>query len=168
MPLAFICAALAQDAGTILTPDGIGEMKIGTSYARLQDILRQKLIYEDEATIFGGCGIAYTRNSQAIGVSFTMDDQQVTRINVDFFGKGARSPVRTAAGIGLDATEAEVKQAYGNRLIVRPYPDDPAWHYLIVDSPDHTRAMVFETNGAKVIHMQAGEYPQILQPDGCR
>jgi hypothetical protein len=161
------CTALAAEPNLILTPDGLGPMQIGMTAKELQAVLRQKLEFDVAPTDASACGTVSTNRSQALGVSFTLDDRRVIRISVDFIGKGSPSPVRTEAGIGLNSTEDEVKQAYGDRLVVKPHPYDPSWHYFVVDSPDHSRAIVFETNGTKVIHIRAGDYPSIIQPDGC-
>jgi hypothetical protein len=165
--LAGCCTAFAAEPDWVLTPDGLGPVKFGMSAKQLQNVLLQKLEYDYDPFHKHACGTVSTKRSQAQGISFTLDNGHVTRISVDFYGKGLRSPVRTEAGIGLDATVEEVKQAYGARLVVKPHPNDPSWQYLVVNSPDHSRAVIFETNGTKVIHIRAGDYPEITQPDGC-
>lgn len=161
------CTAFAAEPDWVLTPDSLGPVKIGMSENSLQVVLKQKLDYDFDPFASDACGTASTKKSRALGISFTLHGGQVTRISVDYFDKGVRSPVQTEVGIGLGATVEEVKQAYGDRLVVKPHPNDPSWHYLVVDKPDHTRAIIFETNGTKVIHFRVGDYPKIAQPDGC-
>jgi hypothetical protein len=36
-----------------------------------------------------------------------------------------------------------------------------------VDTPDHTRGMIFETDGKTVKSLRVGEYPSIENPAGC-
>lgn len=161
------CTAFAAEPDLILTPDGLGPVKLGMSEKELQVVLREKLEYDYDPFVHHACGTVSTKRGQALGVSYTLESGRVTRISIDFFDKEPRSPVRTEAGIGLDATVEEVKQAYGDRLVVKPHPNDPSWHYLVADTPDHSRAIIFETNGTKVIHFRVGDYPKIAQPDGC-
>jgi hypothetical protein len=165
--LAGCCAAIAADSDMILTPNGIGKVRFGMAAKMLQNTLQQKLEFDFDPFATDGCGTVSTKGTRAIGVSFTLKKGYVDRINIDYFGKGLRSPVRTDGGVELGSTEDEVKQAYGNRVAVEPHPNDPTWHYMVVDSPDHTSAIILETNGKKVIHIRSGEYPTIMQPDGC-
>jgi len=160
-------AASAADSDMILTEDGVVRVRIGMRLQDLQNAVRERLYFEYDPLLAHACGTVSAKSSRTTGISYTVDDGIVIRISIDAYGDGPHSAVRTDAGIGLGATEEEVKQAYGSRLVVQPHPDDPTWHYLVVDSPDRKNAIVFETNGTKVTHFRVGSYPSITRPNGC-
>jgi hypothetical protein len=163
--LACCGTAFAADEALLLKPDGLGQWAIGTKYGALETLLVQKL--PPAYQIRSECAVLSTKRMEAVGVSMMIENGRVTRFTVEYTPKGP-SPVKTAAGIGLGSSEDEVKQAYGDRVVVKPNKYDPSWHYLIVDEPDHQLAIIFETNGRKVTSMRAGEYPSVGYTEGCR
>lgn len=165
--LAGCAAAFGADASLTLTATSLGQVRIGASDSKLEEFLRRKLPSRSEYE--GSCIVVSSLEAQAIGVSYMLEEGHVTRINIDFYGTAASaSPVRTEAGIGLGATEDEVKRAYGDRLRVEPNSNDPAWHNLIVDQPDHSGAIIFDTNGKTVVSIRAGQYPSVAYTESCR
>jgi hypothetical protein len=167
--LAFLLAccgtAFAADDSLILRPDGLGQLPIGTKYIALEKLLVQKL--PPAYRVRSECAVLSTKRMEALGVTMMIENGLVTRFTVEYTPDGP-SAVKTAAGIGLGSTEDEVKQAYGERVVVKPNRYDPSWHYLVVDEPDHRQAIIFETNGRKVTSMRAGEYPSVGYTEGCR
>lgn len=165
--LAYCGGALAADPDAVLQPDSLGSIKLGMTARKLLNALHETLVYDYDPLSTHACGTASSKSNETIGVSFTLNEGYLIRININYNDKGMPSPIRTEAGIGLDASEDDVKKAYGDRIIVMRHPNDPSWHYFIVDDPSETYAIVFETNGTKVIHFRAGTYPDVVRPDGC-
>ena len=90
-------------------------------------------------------------------------------------GKIARVDVyepgyRTAAGVGVGSTEAEVKAVYRPFVRVTRHFYDPDGHYLIVRSPDPALSqyrIVFETDGTRVTSFRAGKLPEVEFVEHC-
>jgi|WetSurMetagenome_2_1015567.scaffolds.fasta_scaffold250123_2 hypothetical protein len=158
-------AAWAGDGDLVFSSKGLGMLPVGTRFHALEVILRQKL--PDNFLVSPECTILTTKQVEPLGLSVMLEGGVVTRLSVEYTANGP-SPIKTAEGIGLGASEDEVKAAYGDKLRVRPNRYDPTWHYLVVDAPDKKSAVIFETNGQKVTSMRAGDYPSVGYTEGCR
>jgi hypothetical protein len=158
-------AAWADDGDLVLSSKGLGMLPVGTKFHTLEEILRQKL--PDNFLDKQDCTNLSSRLVEPLGLSVMLEGGLVTRLSVEYTAEGP-SPIKTAEGIGLGASEDEVKAAYGGKLRVQPNRYDPTWHYLVVDSPDRKSAVIFETNGKKVTSMRAGNYPSVAYTEGCR
>lgn len=159
--IAGFAAAYGSDATMVLTSRGTDRVAVGITMTQLEKVLRVKLRTDMPCMVVGDV------TTELAGLSYLVEDKHVTRVNVDYY-ETAAAPVRTEEGIGLGATEDQVKAAYGSRLRVEPNRYDPTWHYLVVDDPDHMHAIIFETNGNKVTSFHAGEYPSVAYTEGCR
>ncbi len=102
---------------------------------------------------------------------------------------GQESTLTDPRGIGIGAAEADIRRAYGQIDIKRaPYYDEefeiegakvraelgsktpePSPHYWIqVDSPDHMRAIIFDTQDGKVTSLRTGFKPAVSDPEVCQ
>lgn len=101
-----------------------------------------------------------------------IENGRLTRISVI-----NNSPVKTDRGIGLGATVAAVREAYGDDLRSQAHKyEDPPAHYLTSLSQDgreegenlqSARGIRFEMNGTgKVVLIHAGG-PSIKYVEGC-
>lgn len=107
----------------------------------------------------GSCGFAPAGN----GVMVMIAADRVVRFDV-----AAGSSVRTEAGIGIGATEAEVKRAYGDRMTVEPHQYQELGHYLVVRDPARQNLLLlFESDGTKVTTFRAGERNAVEAAEGC-
>lgn len=94
-------------------------------------------------------------------VSFMIVDGKVARVDI------AQPDVLTLTGVGVGSTEAEVMQAYDGKAVLTPHKyTGPEGHYLTVE-PDAGKAIVFETDGMRVLRYRAGAKPQVLWVEGC-
>ncbi len=160
-------AALAADPASLLSANGVGKLKVGMPIADLERIVHAGQSYDPYAN--HGCSVVTAKALSPWGLSFQIEDKHLTRINVDYYDTNTRPTlIKTAKGIGLGSSEADVIKAYAGRVRVKPNPQDPTWHTLYVDTPDHRRGMAFETNGKTVQSLRVGEYPSIENKEGCR
>jgi hypothetical protein len=70
----------------------------------------------------------------------------------------------TAEGARVGDTEARIKQLYRGRVTVEPHKYIDG-HYLIVGNKKS--AIIFETDGKKVLMIRAGRYPEVEWVEGC-
>jgi hypothetical protein len=163
--LALAIPAVADDLPRNLGPDGLGDIKIGMPVDKVELLLSNKLGYNPFAN--RGCSVLTTPKLEPTGLSLMIESRRLTRINVDYVGK---SPIpetfKTDAGIGLGSTEQDVLKAYPDAR-VKANPADPTWHTIIADVPDHSKGIVFETDGKTVKSMRAGSNPAISYANGC-
>jgi len=165
--LAAMLPALAQDAPTVLTEDGLGSLKIGMDIDQMERVLHTRITYNPYQN--HGCSLVTTKEMEPRGISLMIEAKHLSRIGIDFYGTDPRPlTIKTDNGIGLRSTEAEVLAAYGARARVVPNAADPTWHTIYVESPDRTKGVVFETNGHTVKSMRAGANPAIATAIGCR
>jgi hypothetical protein len=89
---------------------------------------------------------------------------RVTR--ADLGGEGAKSSIKTANGIGLGSTIAQIKRAYGRRGTWHPntYTDEPVFE---IKSTNGRSAILFETERGRVIRIHAGRLPSAEYIEGC-
>ena len=144
--------------------DGVAPVHVGMTVAQVERALHAKLSIEfPNGDGPNGCGEASAKGSdEPLGYMF--EGGRVTR--VDFGGEGARSAIRTAKGIGLGSSIADIRRAYGAAAKAQTdvYTDQPDFE---VKSPDRKAAIVFETEHKKVVRIHAGRLPSAEYIEGC-
>jgi len=86
---------------------------------------------------------------------------QLTRIEVSAEG----SPTtQTESGIEIGSSLAELRRAYGAKLLVERNTQGDRF---ILNAPDHRRAIIFETDGRVVTTFRVGIYPSVTYNEGC-
>lgn len=163
--LATTAPAFADDIPNGLNEDGIGNIKVGINVDRLEQLLHDKLGYNQYTN--HGCSTLTTRHLETTGISMMIENKILTRINVDYYGKSELPlTIKTDTGLGLGSNEADVLKAYPNAKVKRNAAD-PTWHTIFVETPDLSKGIVFETDGKTVKSMRAGANPAISYPNGC-
>ena len=149
-------------ASPSLTPEGLGPVRIGMTETEARAVLHQP---SDDAAEDRGdpaaCHLLWSGSSQS-DIVYMIEDGRVSRITL-------RSPaVRTDRGLGVGATEAEVRRAYGAELIVEPhkYSDAPA-SYLLAWAEPERRGFVFETDRGRIVREIHAGTPSIRYVEGC-
>lgn len=143
-----------------LDMDGIGPGRVGMTVASLERLLGAAKV--DRIEDGDVCGYADFANLPE-GVSFMVARDTIVRANVDAAG------VRTAEGLGVGSTEAEIKAVFGNRVTVELHPyTGPEGHYLVITDPSRPNfRMIFETDGKVVTSFRAGREPEVRLIEGC-
>lgn len=159
-------SALALEPPYVLAPDGINELKIGKEVGQVERTLHANLQYSQFAR--HGCAVLTTDSLTPLGISIVIEAKHLSRVNVDFYADSdLPQTIKTEAGVGLGSSEADVLSAYGDKAKVAPNPQDPTWHTITVETPDHQSGIVFETNGKSVKSMRAGTNPTLAYPLPC-
>lgn len=153
------------DGSWALSMDGLGNLKIGMNQEQMQRVLRQPIPYNEYNN--HGCSFMTTPSLGPLGISLMIEKKRLVRINIDYYGTDPHPLLqKTEAGIGLGSSEADLLKAYPTAE-VKANPADPTWHTVTVDAPDHSKGMVFETDGKKVKSFRVGANPAIAYATGC-
>ena len=158
----------------VLTAEGFGPLRIGMTRAEVVAALGE----DDDSEAVGGpdpesCDEFRPARAPA-GLLVMIEAGRLTRISlVD------GSTVKTDRGLGLGATAAAVRAAYGPALQAEPhkYEDAPA-EYLSVwakdapkdeksPAPETARGIVYEVGSKGVVQAISGGGPSILYVEGC-
>jgi hypothetical protein len=161
--------AAAVQAGTdtaaahaVLTDSSYGDVRIGMTLAQLQAAIGT---LADTAKLNRDCDIVSASDPYRLpaGVSITQVNGRVARIDVE------NDSIATDKGIRVGDSEAKVKEAYGNALIVEPHKYIDG-HYLEIKSGSDSataKGVVYETDGKKVTTFRAGFWDPVRWVEGC-
>jgi len=143
-------------AGDKLQVDRIGPVVVGMTLAEAREAAAVEL--RQDGDDLGGC-VYFAPRRKEPDVSFMVIRDVVSRIDV-YAGS-----TTTIDGIGIGATEAQVKAAYPSTVVSKHYYTDG--HYLRVLSEDGRHAFLFETDGTKVLRFRSGFPSAVDQVEGC-
>lgn len=92
-----------------------------------------------------------------------IENGRVVRVDVDSPG------VSTAQGLHVGSTVADVRAAFGTRLVAEPhkYQWEAGWQYLSLFSPDSSRGLLFEVDSHVVRSFRAGLWPPVGYVEHC-
>jgi len=161
-------ATNAAPSPTTLTATGLGAVRLGMSVAAAEQALGAKL-----APMSAGQEAACWQTRRADGASpqvfYMVENGVLTRIDIDRRTEPAvpGPEFKTAAGIGIGATEPDVIAAYGAGTEILPHKYDENGHTLMVNGPDAKSALLFETSDGKVTTFRAGLHPAVDYVEGC-
>lgn len=143
----------------VLTPQGYDTIRIGATPAEAGYGLTDDGNYQDACRIY--------TSPRLPGLAAMVEDGRIRRVTL-FTAREGPSPVRTARGIGLGATEAEVRAAY-RPLGEEPheYSDPPAKN-LYWGEEGVPQALRFEIGpDGRITELHAGESPWLRYAEGC-
>ena len=146
----------APPAADVLTLEGLGALRIGRAVPAGSGWAEEGAQISDECRIVS--------SSDFPGVYAIVEDGRVRRITV-----GERSDVKLAGGIGVGATEAEVRAAFpGLREEPHEYVEPPAKYLTAPDAESGDPALRFETGAdGKVSLIHVGTMPVLGYIEGC-
>lgn len=166
-------------AATPLRPQGIGPIQAGMTVAEARAASGLSLTPDDSLEQFGGfCYYVDLEGQPDLAIRVHSPDDQPVRdpddgvisaITIYALDPDGPSTRRTTAGIGLGASEAEVRTAHGDGVEERPHDYTPSGAYLYVYPPDvpgfGIRYVVDEDR--MVTSIDVGHAGGITAPEGC-
>jgi hypothetical protein len=164
------------DAAAPLAPDGVGPLRINTSFRDLQ--AAGVALTVDQATFEGSGGYCYdARVTGALDLvlrfrSPAPDEGVADPADGVLAAVGIASDLPTTrtsdSGIGLGAPQDQVLATYAGNLEDHSHPYIPGGHVLIAPAaPETGLAVAFLTDGATVNQITVGAYDIVRYVDGC-
>jgi hypothetical protein len=140
--LLIAACALSAAAPPPLTPAGWGALKIGASEAEVRKALAPFDVEGEPADeTFNDCHHINSRRYP--GFAAMIQKGRLTRLSLWSESK----TLRTDKGLGVGATEARVKRAYGPKLEIREHAyEGPDGHYLTFWTVPQKRGVRYETD----------------------
>jgi hypothetical protein len=182
--IAMLVGAAAPEE--VLSFAGAGPVQLGMTVAAAEAALGAKFdpisMPFDEA-----CWITSRADGKDRAIAYAIASDKIVRI--DIAPEIEKIRLRTAAGIGIGSTEAELRRVYPGIKIGRaPYfaegneiedaktraehgitePEPSPEFRAQIESPDHQRGMYFDTKDGKVIALATGFKPAIDDMEICR
>jgi len=160
-------AGPGSDSPNTLTMAGLGAVRLGMSVTEVQQALGAALEPMTPGTD-AACWMTRRADGRAPQVFYMVENDKITRIDIDTAASaGTPSDVKTEAGIGVGAAEADVLAAYGKSTKVTPNKYDEHGHDLVVENADAKSALLFQTSDGKVTTFRAGLHPSVDYVEGC-
>ena len=152
--------AFTADAQWVITPDGLGPLKIGMTLAQASKALGARLTIDAHDSDAVSCSELDVPDKGGLGMMF--ENRRLTRIAVF-----KPSHLKTTLGIGIGSTEAEVKAKY------KPLDDKPQ-AYDELPAKDLTwwatkdkRGIRFQTDTTKHVKAIFAGNSAITYVEGC-
>jgi hypothetical protein len=152
----------------IISFDGVGAVRIGMTVAAVEHALDARLDPLNTLVFSQVCWVTQRSDGVDPGLQYTFEGQQLARIDVWRPGGVAAPSASSADGIGIDASEIDVRRVYGSAVTetADPYSDQGSW--LQVADPDRGRGMIFEVESGKVTAIRTGLTAVINAAEVCQ
>ena len=150
-------------AADLVSPSGLGNVKFGMTTGQAERALGAKLDLSNAEDPSGHCLRGSRADGVDPGVIYMVIDGVVQRVDVEL----SNSPsVRTAEGIGDNATPATVRSIYGARLRAN-HSDFSGADDLEVQASNGKAGLKFVFEHGALRWILAGNYPALARPEGC-
>jgi hypothetical protein len=182
-------ASIAAHA-QVLSWQGVGSVRLGMTVAEAERALHAKLGPVD-LPFSKECYVTGRADGRDKALSYVVVNGKIVVMTVFLPNEQAPDPnIVDDSGIGVGSTEDDIIRAYGKvqkelapdfrdskeaiaasarerakQGITRPEPSPEYW--IVVEGPDHKRAIIFETRDQKVLHFEIGLKPEILSSEHC-
>ena len=171
LALAPLLVSAAAPPPKILRMDGIGPVRIGMTVQQAERALhaRMKLDspYQDRAD-WDECAYAERIDGKQPEIGYMVAHNRITRIEIGQVDGKPDSSITTEKGIGLNATRAAVRRAYGRALRETPniYMDAKDSN-LVAYGPGRKTMLLFETAEGRVTSFRVGYRADVELAEGC-
>lgn len=146
----------AQTSSFRISAGGFGPVKTGMTVKQASKALKLKMFTTDGDP---PSGCRYFRAGRRLpNISFMVLEGGVARVDTTI------RTYRTAEGARVGDTEAQIKRLYRGRLKIEPHKYIDGYYLIVGDAKS---AIIFETDGKKVLVIRAGRYPEVEWVEGC-
>jgi hypothetical protein len=162
-----MAAPLAAQQRPVLESGGVGKVRIGMTVEQTERMIGARL--RSLVPGYGpGCWLAVRADGVDPGLSYMVENGQVTRIDVTTPQDGAAPTLSTAKGIGIGSSEADVERAYGGNAVSAraPYGHDESDRWITVETTP-TLGIVLAISGGKVTGLWGGRRQSIAYTEAC-
>ncbi|WP_315743223.1 MULTISPECIES: hypothetical protein [unclassified Bradyrhizobium] len=169
---------------------GVGPVELGMTVAEAERALSAKL-GPAELPFSKECYVTSRADGKDEALSYVIENDRIVVMTI--FLPDYRKPnpnIVDANGVGVGSTEADITRAYGQaKKELAPdfraseadlaeaakerarhgitEPEPPPHYWITAESPDHKRAIIFETQDEKVLYFRVGLKPQVLSNEDC-
>lgn len=158
--LALLASALAAPGTLVLTPDGLGRVKMGMTQKQVIASIGGTL----EGAAIESDDICVEKESSVLrGVGFMFEAGKLTRISL-----AEGTDITTPNGIGVGASAIAVRRTYRGKLDSEPntYIEKPA-EYLTYWTVRGKRGIRFEVGENRKVYVIHAGGPSIQYVEGC-
>ena len=166
---------------------GVGPVQLGMTVAAAERSIGAKFA-PISLPFSEDCWITSRADGKDKAIGYVIQNGRIVRIDF-FLGNGEQMNLKTTAGVGIGSSEDDIRRAYRKVSVTRaPYyseeseveaakyraehgitAPEPSPHFSMrVDSPNHERGIIFETQDSKVISFFTGFKAAIEEIEICR
>jgi hypothetical protein len=180
----------APASAQVLSWQGAGPVRLGMTVAEAERALNAKLRPVDEP-FSNECYVTGRADGKDEALSYVVENGRIVVMTVYLPGRRQPSPnIVDANGICVGSTGADILRGYKQvEKVLAPdfrsseeylagaakeraahgiHEPEPSPHYWIVaESPDHQRAIIFETQDERVLYLRTGLKPQVMFNEDC-
>ena len=188
--IGLIAILSAPASAQVLSWQGVGSVRLGMTVAEAERALNAKLgpvalPFSEE------CYVTGRADGKDEALSYVVENGRIVVMTV--FRPGNKQPnpnIVDANGIGVGSTESDIRRGYKLiEKVLAPYfrgseeyraeaakervkhgitiPEPSRQYWIVAESPDHRRAIIFQTEDEKVLHMRTGLKPQVMSYEDC-
>lgn len=160
-------APISAQQRPVLENGGIGKVRTGMNVEQAERMIGARL--RSLVPGYGpGCWLAVRADGVDPGLSYMVENGQITRIDVTTPQGGTAPTISTAKGIGIGSSQADVERAYGGSALSAraPYGHDESDRWLTVESTP-TLGIVLSISGGKVTGLWGGRRQSIAYTEAC-
>jgi hypothetical protein len=173
----------------VVSWQGVGPVRLGMTVDAAERALKARLKPRD-IPYSDDCWLTERADGEDGALSYVIWKGKIAVISVNP-PKGQKTSLTDTRGIGIDATEADIRRAYGQVKITRaPYedeeseiqgaktraelgikmsgPEEPPNYWVEVESPNHERAIIYDTQGSRIKWMRTGLKPIVTNAELCQ
>jgi len=174
----------------VLSWQGVGPVRLGMTVAETERALNAKLA-PASLPFSKECYVTGRADGKDEALSYVVENSKIVAMTV--FLPDHRQPnpnIVDANGIGVGSTESDIRRGYKlvEKVLAPDFreseegraeaakervkhgitiPEPSPQYWIVAESPDHRRAIIFQTEDEKVLHMRTGLKPQVMSYEDC-
>jgi hypothetical protein len=181
-------AVMARPASAqVLSWDGVGPVQLGMTVEQAERALQAKLKPRGLPYNYEECYETWRADDKERAIGYVVENGKIAVINI--FDPEKVPDVTDTHGLGIGSVEDDIRRAYGQvKKTLGPYDrgaeseaaapqagqdgktsetEYAPEFWIEIESPDHKRAILFNTQARKVTWMSTGFKPSVLSAEHC-